>query len=395
MKALHLNVFIDGYGQELSRRYPVFDGLLPHRHSLRSTLGYTNAALPTLLSGKSPQEHGRLTLWTVARKTPSPFADMSWLRLVPTPLASFGRVRRWMDRRILKQLGWEGYFSSGHLPPSLLRLLDYSEKGDLFRPASLPGIRNIFDTLADRGVATWCFDWRQSESQNIAALRRTIERGEVDWAFLGLQSFDGLVHRLGTDHPLLCSALESTRDAIEALITRAEAVGRSVRVNLFSDHGLAQVTRRVDLRPLLRSCELSATKGQVLLDATLARFYIDDPDQRRRVADALSEQAGGRLLSSSELTALGANFPDRRYGDLIFVLDEGGMIHPSHASRKPCAAMHGYHPDSPSMDAVLLSSEARSRPPKTIAELHGLLLEESAVPALRGAPAPREEVLQG
>ena len=54
MSALSLNIFVDGYGWELSQENRVFDDILPHRHRVESVLGYTNTALPTILTGHSP-----------------------------------------------------------------------------------------------------------------------------------------------------------------------------------------------------------------------------------------------------------------------------------------------------------------------------------------------------
>lgn len=374
MSALHLNVFVDGYGHELANAYPVLDDLFAHRQSMRSVLGYTNAALPTILSGRLPEEHGRFTLWTSARNDPSPFGRMGWLRLIPARLASYGRVRRRIDRALVRSLGWSGYFSSGNLPPSLIPRLDYSEKRDLYRRGSLAPVANIFDVLDAENTPFWCFDWHRSEAENVSALEARIAEGDLRWAFLGLQSFDGLVHALGTRHPRLEDALRTIRSALERLLLVARDRHEEVHLNVFSDHGLADVTRHVDLRPALAEAGFGKGDGLVLLDATFARFYFESDAVADRLRKALAKISGGRVLESTELRTLGADFPGNRYGDLIFILDEGGMLHPSHASRTPCAGMHGYHPESPSMDALLLSTDAPKRRPETIADLHDLLL---------------------
>ena len=46
----------------------------------------------------------------------------------------------------------------------------------------------------------------------------------------------------------------------------------------------------------------------------------------------------------SELKALRAFFPDRYFGELIFLVREGVLIVPSHMGERPIRGMHGYHP---------------------------------------------------
>ena len=61
-------------------------------------------------------------------------------------------------------------------------------------------------------------------------------------------------------------------------------------------------------------------------------------------------------LSDDELVALGCDFDGQQYGELIYLLDAGVIIVPSHMGTKPITGMHGYHPDHPDSDASLLSN---------------------------------------
>ena len=57
-----------------------------------------------------------------------------------------------------------------------------------------------------------------------------------------------------------------------------------------------------------------------------------------------------------ELAELGTLFPDRYFGELIFLVEEGVLIVPSHMGERPIRAMHGYHPDAPHSYASLLTN---------------------------------------
>jgi hypothetical protein len=64
----------------------------------------------------------------------------------------------------------------------------------------------------------------------------------------------------------------------------------------------------------------------------------------------------GRIVPDTELEELGTLFPDRYFGELIFLVDEGVLIVPSHMGERPIRAMHGYHPDAPHSYASLLTN---------------------------------------
>ena len=91
-------------------------------------------------------------------------------------------------------------------------------------------------------------------------------------------------------------------------------------------------------------------------DSTMARFCFYSDSARERITALLSDIPEGRILADDELAALGCDFDGQQYGELIFLLDAGVIIVPSHMGTKPITGMHGYHPDHPDSDASLLSN---------------------------------------
>jgi hypothetical protein len=63
-------------------------------------------------------------------------------------------------------------------------------------------------------------------------------------------------------------------------------------------------------------------------------------------------------------------FPDRYFGELIFLVKEGVLIVPSHMGERPIRAMHGYHPAEKHSTAAFFTNQA------------SLPLEVSALPDL-------------
>jgi hypothetical protein len=105
----------------------------------------------------------------------------------------------------------------------------------------------------------------------------------------------------------------------------------------------------------------------------MARFWMRSDAAARLLPQVLAEADGGRLLSDAELAALGCDFPGQRYGQLIFLMDPGHLIVPSHMGRTPIHGMHGYHPDHPDSDAALLSTHQPARETESICDFHELM----------------------
>jgi hypothetical protein len=88
----------------------------------------------------------------------------------------------------------------------------------------------------------------------------------------------------------------------------------------------------------------------------MARFRVLREGVREKLEGLLSRVDGGRLLDRESLERLGVFFPDGRFGDIIFLADQGNLILPSFMSSKSLAAMHGYDPDAACMFAVMLAN---------------------------------------
>src|SRR5207249_466423 len=88
----------------------------------------------------------------------------------------------------------------------------------------------------------------------------------------------------------------------------------------------------------------------------------------------------GRILRDAELDSLGILFPDRRYGEIIFLMEPGCLL--SHSDFNGPGwmpvGMHGYHPDDPYSDAVFLTNRRPATELSHIADIHGRMREAVA-----------------
>src|SRR5262249_56163159 len=82
---LSIYVLVDALGWEIIRDRPFLDDLLEERRWLQTILGYSSGAIPTILSGRLPSQHGH---WNLFYRSPatSPFRWPRPLPRLPPPL---------------------------------------------------------------------------------------------------------------------------------------------------------------------------------------------------------------------------------------------------------------------------------------------------------------------
>jgi len=382
MKSLF--IFIDSMGWEILKDRPFLDDIIKTRVPLKTPLGYSSAAVPTILTGRVPSEHGHWSFFYYSPQT-SPFKFLRWLSFLPEFITERGRVRNYLSKAVKKILGYKGYFQLYNTPLKHIHLFDYCEKKDLFQPGGFNQGQGIFDVLQENGVPYHVSNWRRPEQENLDTAMREVVRDDINFAFIYLAELDGLLHALGTKHPKIAEKIQWYEEKIRDLY---EAAGGNDQVQLyvFSDHGQADIHTTIDLMSAIDKLGLVFGKDYVAFyDSTLARFWFLNVQAEQSIRLQLESTNGGKILSEAELKTLGAHWADGRFGELIFLVDPGVLIIPSHMGVKPLAAMHGYHPNDPSADSVLMSTESLNPSPKHIADIFQLMVKSLSLPTTKAA----------
>jgi hypothetical protein len=355
---LPLFVFVDACGWEIIRDRPFARSVAPVRRSLRSVFGYSSACVPSILSGRWPVDH-RNWCYFVYDPPHSPFRSLRPLRWLPRALTSRRIFRRYLSRLLKVHLKFRGYFDLYNIPFEHISLFDFSEKKNPLQPGGMNRGPNIFDHLQERGIAWHVSDPTAGERPNLDSLLAEISRERIDFAFLYWPDLDGLLHRVGNTSAEIPAKLDAYEPWLAELMARAKEHYREVKLTIFSDHGMANCDQLLDLRARIEPLGLGmGVDYAVVYDSTMARFWFFSAEARARVTACLEGTPGGRIVPDAELAELGALFPDRHFGELIFLTDEGVLIVPSHMGERPIRAMHGYHPDAPHSYASLLTNYA-------------------------------------
>ncbi|MBE0546027.1 MAG: alkaline phosphatase family protein [Verrucomicrobia bacterium] len=358
MKAvLPLFLFIDACGWEIIKDDPFCNSVAPNRRRLDSVFGYSSACVPSILSGRWPDEH-RNWCYFVYDPKHSPFKVLKPLQWLPKAITSRRIVRRWLSKLVKVQLKFRGYFDLYNIPFKHISLFDFTEKKSPLRPSGMNRGTNISDFLATSGIAHHVSDPTRSETENLDAVLADVKTGRIDFAFVYWPDLDGLLHRAGNQSPEISPKLRGYEERISRLLEAAQEQYEEVRLYVFSDHGMANCDSLLDLKARIEPLPLEFGKDYaVVYDSTMARFWFFNKRARFLVTEALRTIPEGRIVPDAELERLHCLFPDRYFGELIFLMREGVLIVPSHMGERPIRAMHGYHPEEKHSYAALLTNQ--------------------------------------
>ncbi len=388
MKAiLPLFIFIDACGWEIIKDDPFCKSVAPNRRRLDSVFGYSSACVPSILSGRWPDEH-RNWCYFVHDPANSPFKFLKPLQWLPKAVTSRRIVRRWLSKLVKFQLKFRGYFDLYNIPFKYISLFDFTEKKSPLCPHGMNRGTNISDFLETSGIAHHVSNPNQSETENFDAMLADVQTGRIDFGFVYAAELDGLLHREGNQSPQISPKLRSYEARIKQLLDAAEGQYDEVRLYIFSDHGMANCDTLLDLKARIEPLPLRFGKDYaVVYDSTMARFWFFNDRARFLVTEALRAVHEGRIVSDAELERLHCLFPDRYFGELIFLLKEGVLLVPSDMGERPIRAMHGYHPDEKQSYAALLTNQPELPEDVTaIPHIYGLMVRDALLAQEQNRP---------
>lgn len=380
-------VLIDALGWELVRDRPFLDDLLVERRWLQTILGYSSGAIPSILSGRYPNEHGHWNLFYLSPET-SPFRWVRHLRYLPPALVENRGARRAI-RAISRRLsGYRGYFATYNFSVARLPFFDLCERRDIYQPGGLETCPSLFDVFIQAGIPYECFTYhRYNDAEILALVPERLRTSSARVYFLYLSELDAYLHFHIGDAGGVAERLRWYEAGLRRIYRAARDRWGEARLYIFSDHGMTPVRWTHDLAGGVRRLGLSVPEDLLpVYDSTMARFWTWTDRAQRILADFLADQPCGRLLKDSELQQLGIWFPDGRYGHLVFLLHPGGIICPSDMGRIRFGGMHGYHPSEPTADAALLASVPVPKTIDHITGVHRLILDDLGISMNRKGP---------
>jgi hypothetical protein len=376
-RPLHLFVLIDALGWSYIEGRDFLNDILPHRQPLRTVLGYSSGAIPTILTGALPAQNKH---WNLLYYDPqgSPFRWLRWFSLVPDYILNH-RITTKLLKEMGKRLLGLGPLFECAVKPSLLPWFNWVEKRNIYDRRGIVGSPSIFDRLAEGGIPYHVYTYhRWTDAQIFGQVRRDMQSSEAGFYFLYLCEMDGFLHMSCRDEKRIGAKLDWYATELRKLYTFARTLDPDVSLSIFSDHGMTPIEREYDLMSEIEKLGWRMPKDYLAVyDSTMARFWFFSEDARKSVMEALRQSPCGRTLSESELRSLGIWFDDRRYGELVFLLHPGWLLARSdfNGPRWSPAGMHGYHPDDRFSDGIFLASREPPVKLNSIADVYACMWE--------------------
>lgn len=369
-----LGVFllIDALGWKILEQRSMLERWLPYRRRLRTVLGFSSGAIPTILTGRPPQVTGR---WNLCYYDPvaSPFRWFAPFTRLPAPLIENRAVRKALTEAGRRLLGCGPLFECC-VSPRILPYFNWAEKRNLYAHGALDGVPTIFDQLSDAGIPHHVLSYHQGDDASLLRMtQQQIEGGEPGFHFTYLCELDAFLHKHIDDDRLVTQRLQWYAERCEGLFQSAIERDPSTTLAVFSDHGMTPVRRHFDIAAAISECGFRSPRDYLaVLDSTMVRMWFFSDRARGTISERLEILDCGRLLSRTELQSLGVWFSDRRYGEAIFLLHPGCLVSAGSAGHRGWrpVGMHGYHPDDPDSDAAFLSNRPVPFPMESIADTY-------------------------
>jgi len=386
---LQIFVLIDALGWWLLEGRDFLDDWLPHRRPLRTVLGFSSGAIPTILTGLPPATTGH---WNLLYYDPqgSPFHWVRRFSFLPQSLMDHRITRRLVTEMGRRMLGMGPGFECC-VSPRLLPWFNWVEKKNIYDRGGISGAPSIFDQLGDQGVSFRVYSYHEASDAEI--LRRAesdLENSDASFFFVYLCEMDMFLHLHCHEPSKIEEKLRWYKQGLERMFELARRIDPDARLTVTSDHGMAPVQHHFDLLRELEPLGLKMPEDYLaVFDSTMARFWFFNDRARRLVNDAFADLPCGQWLTDENLKREGVFFSDRRFGEQIYLLNPSWLLSRSDFNGMGWmpSGMHGYHPDDSYSHAVFLASHKPEREMYNIADVYLCMCEAAQIPHRGCSPA--------
>jgi glycosyltransferase involved in cell wall biosynthesis len=235
------------------------------------------------------------------------------------------------------------------IPLPLLKYFDFSEKHCTADPMSLGSHKTLFDYLRKDDKKWLWIAYPDGPGTTVGVLDEFARKfsQDHDFIYLHFSELDWVGHQFGPHSDEQRKVLREIDEAIRKIYAKLNQSFEVVQGVVFGDHGQVEIKNNIDIELLLRDSGLVLEKDYVcFLDSTQARFWCFNDAARKRIVEMLSSIPAGILLTENDFNRLHFHFSDHRYGELIFVMNDGTGIFPNYFQRETAfKGLHGYLPE--------------------------------------------------
>ncbi len=234
----------------------------------------------------------------------------------------------------------------GRIPFRQLPFFDLGDKEYAYEEGAFNGYPTLFDLLKKAGVDCFYHGAPQWPVRMGAVTERVLReyKGDEPFLFLFCGDLDVVGHKAGPDSAERRVVSRQVDEGLRRIHEHLESFGGAVEWLIFGDHGMAEVTQGVDVGAALKSLPVKQGKDYAcFLDSTFARFWFFNDHAREVIEPVVRALPGGTVISDQDQADYEIRYKTRKFGDLVFWVDEGAEVHPDYWHfRGMKKGMHGY-----------------------------------------------------
>lgn len=261
----------------------------------------------------------------------------------------------------------EFYKTPHSMPSAAIPYFESSQLKETFEPGAVNELPTIFDVFRSKGAEYVCIEpWIRGDKGVLSEVKKKTKHSDKDFWFVKFSQLDHLGHKFGPDPSAFEDQLIKIDKYVEEVVTLLRKKNQNLNVLIVGDHGMSKVHETLDIFE-----ELGRIRSQIyedyvaFADSTLIRFWFFNEKAACEVSELMGQIRCGHVLSAIEKELLKIPM-DLKFGEVIFALDEGYLVHPSFfSSKSEVKGMHGYaYPKTPeSIPAIIVDGEmAKSIP---------------------------------
>ncbi|MCW4015243.1 MAG: alkaline phosphatase family protein [Candidatus Bathyarchaeota archaeon] len=345
--------FIDAFAYDYLEKTNFLSDLNFDVSPLETLLGYSSSIMPSIWSGRYPEETG---VWTeFYHHKRKPYTSLKMIGKIPDYYLRNG-IKYFFLRLFQKTHNYDQTLLG--IPESIEHLFCRNNINYwIFPPVKLSC--DSFDKFMKKKNISYDFDFHAYAVPQFLFPSSSQSRISSNVFIRYIATLDACGHLYGPKPRFFKDQLQ---DIEHLILTSYRMLSKTSDVDLviFSDHGMTNVTKQYNLLEKLDNFTIKKDY-LVFVDSTIARFWFFNVNAKAQIIQILEQCTYGHILNNAEIESYGLRFTDNRYGDLIFVADPGVEFFPSFMRpiRFPFIGtdpkgLHGYTPEHPSTRGVFM-----------------------------------------
>jgi predicted AlkP superfamily pyrophosphatase or phosphodiesterase len=195
---------------------------------------------------------------------------------------------------------------------------------------------------------------------------KAISDGTHENIFAAFGDLDGITHEYGVGSEEYNKKVEELDNYLCEMYKEFSSKYPKGTFLLTSDHGMANVTKSVDINMEKEFGRAMEETYLYFIDSTMLRVWTFEEGKKKEIESHLNSLGFGKIVDTEGRSRYG--IASKKFGDIIFLLNEGAVFCPGFFGRKQVNAMHGYSPELESQAGLCLCLDGNNSntelPPK-------------------------------